>query len=397
MASMVTHTVRALALCLLATCLVAGAAEVASAQPSAAGQDAAAGARLFDAKGCVKCHAIEGSGGKVGPDLGRVTKPHSFYDLTAAMWNHLPRMTERMKQLGVPRIKLTPEEARDLAGFLYTLGYFDRPGNGESGRQLFIAKGCAGCHGGAGPGPNVDSLKQFGSPLYAAAAMWNHGPQMAETMKAKGIPRPTFTPAELRDLIAYLSPRSATLPGSAYPLPGNAESGRLLFAQKQCVQCHAVGAAGGSVGPSLTDKGVRRSPIEFAAAIWNKAPAMTAAMATRNVPIPQLSAEEMADLVAYLYASGYFVGAGSPNRGWQILSSKGCLACHGVYGERGKLATDLTAARGPSSSAGLLADLWNHTVVPAPAPGGGKMPWPTFTAQEMADLAALLQGIRRSP
>jgi mono/diheme cytochrome c family protein len=385
-----------LALSLLAAGLVAGSGGVAWAQPSpAAGQDAAAGARVFDAKGCVKCHAIEGSGGKVGPDLGRVTKPHSFYDLATAMWNHLPRMTERMKQLGVPRAKLDPDEARDLAGFLYTLGYFDRSGSAERGRQLFSAKGCAGCHGGAGPGPNLDGLRQFGSPLYAAAAMWNHGPQMAEAMKAKGIARPGFTAGELRDLIAYLSPRSGVPPGSVYALPGNAESGRLLFAEKQCVQCHAVGGAGGSVGPSLTDKGVRRSPIEFATAIWNKAPAMTAAMAARNVTVPQLKPEEMADLVAYLYASGYFTGSGSPNRGWQTLASKGCLGCHGVFGERGKPASDLTAAKGPASSARILADLWNHTTVTPPAPGGGKAPWPTFQAQEMADLITLLQGIRR--
>jgi cytochrome c551/c552 len=376
--------------------LLAGATPVVWAQPATVvGQNAAAGARVFDTNGCAKCHAIEGSGGKVGPDLGRTARVHSFYDLAASMWNHLPRMSERMRQLGVPKGKLSADEARDLAGFLYALGYFDRPGSADKGRQIFAAKGCAGCHGGAGPGPSVDGLKQFNSPLFAAAAMWNHGPQMAEAMKAKGITRPTFTAVELRDLMAYLSPKSATPSGSFYALPGNPESGRTLFAQKQCVECHAVGATGGSVGPSLTDKGVRRTPIEFAASIWNKAPAMTAAMASRNVTIPRLSPEEMTDLVAYLYASGYLAGAGSPNRGWQILASKGCLACHGVFGERGKPAGDLTVAQGPTRPTRILADLWNHTTVTAPAPGGGKASWPTFQAQEMADLMALLQGIRK--
>ena len=42
-----------------------------------------------------------------------------------------------------------------------------------------------------------------------------------------------------------------------------------------------------------------------------------------------------------------------------------------------------------------LAALWNHTVVTAPAPGGGKAPWPTFQSQEMADLIALLRDVRR--
>jgi len=288
---------RALGFLVAAMALVAGFVDVAWAQSPGPGQDPVAGARVFDAKGCVKCHALNGSGGKVGPDLARIARPRSFYDLGAAMWNHLPRMTVRMKQLGIARPELTADEAKNLVGFLYTVGYFDAPGNTETGKRLFTTKHCAECHGPAGPGPSVDRLKAFGSPLYAAAAMWNHGPQMADVMKAKGIERPTFTAPELRDLIAYLSPGTGAAAGSVFVLPGDAERGRVLFADKQCVQCHRVGGAGGSVGPSLTDKGVRRSPLEFAAAIWNKAPAMTAAMATRNITTPELQPEEMADLV----------------------------------------------------------------------------------------------------
>ena len=43
-----------------------------------------------------------------------------------------------------------------------------------------------------------------------------------------------------------------------------------------------------------------------ASAMWNKAPAMTREMSARGVTIPDLNASEMADIVAYLYATGYF-------------------------------------------------------------------------------------------
>ena len=53
--------------------------------------------RVFVQVNCAKCHAVQGRGGKVGPDLARTTRPHSFYELASAMWDHLPRMTARMQ------------------------------------------------------------------------------------------------------------------------------------------------------------------------------------------------------------------------------------------------------------------------------------------------------------
>jgi len=325
----------------LAALLALWAADPAAAQPAVGpSQDPTAGARVFDQKGCVKCHAINGVGGKIGPDLTRVARPHSFFDLATAMWNHMPRMAERMKQLGVDRSRLEPQETRDLIAFLYTLGYFDVHGNRENGRKLFVAKKCVVCHqvgtaGGSG-GPSLDSMKVFASPILVATALWNHGPQMAEAMKEKGIERPALTGAELRDLIAYLSPATGAPPqGGVYALPGRAEAGRLLFAEKHCVECHSSAGAGGQVGPDLVDRNVRRSPLEFAAAMWNKAPAMALAMQQRGIAIPTLRPEEMADIVAYLYSTRYFASGGI-SRGWKVAYEKGCLACHSVFGERGK-------------------------------------------------------------
>ncbi len=78
----------------VALTLALPAAEPAWAQtPGGGGQDPAAGSRVFNEKGCVKCHAINGVGGKIGPDLARASRPRSFFDLATAMWNHLPKMS----------------------------------------------------------------------------------------------------------------------------------------------------------------------------------------------------------------------------------------------------------------------------------------------------------------
>src|SRR5215472_643920 len=193
-------------------------------------QDPEAGAQVFEAKGCAKCHSVNGVGGKISPDLAKISRPRTFYDLSADLWNHLQKMTGKMQELGITKPKLDPREAADLAGFLFTLNYFDTPGNPEVGRKLFTEKRCVVCHkyNGAGGtvGPDLDQSAQFRSPISVAAAMWNHGPQMTEKMKENGIERPTFTGAELRDLVAYLAPTSAGGQGKpVYALPGRPEAG----------------------------------------------------------------------------------------------------------------------------------------------------------------------------
>lgn len=374
---------------------------VVSAQPVLSpSQDPLGGSRVFGSKGCVKCHSVNGVGGKVAPDLARTMRPRSFVDLATAMWNHIPNMTDRMKQLGIVRPQLDSKEAGDLVGFLYTLNYFDPPGNTDAGKRLFSEKRCIVCHTvrGAGGvvGPNLDHLQQFRSPIFVASAMWNHGPQMAEKMKERGIARPTFTAKELQDLIAYLAPATGgPEEGPLYVLPGRAESGRQLFAEKRCVECHAVGGAGGRVGPDLVERGVRQSPTEFAATIWNKAPAMAAAMQSRGISLPQLTPEQMADIVAYLYSVRYFA-SGHVQQGYAVASQKGCLNCHALRGERGKTASDLTKAKGLDSPPAVLAALWNHTLV-TPTVSGKKLDWPGFTPQEMADLIAMLQSVSQAP
>ncbi|MBI2160814.1 MAG: c-type cytochrome [Candidatus Rokubacteria bacterium] len=337
-----------------------------SAQPVfSPSQDPLAGSRVFGTKGCATCHAVNGIGGKVGPDLGRIARPRSFYDLATAMWNHLPRMVERMQQRSIPRPHLDPREVGDLIAFLYTLNYFDAPGNPEAGRRYFSEKRCIVCHQvgdtGGVVGPNLDFLRQFGTPIFVAAAVWNHGPQMTEAMKAGGIERPAFIGPELQDLIAYLAPASVGREGPVYVLPGRADTGRKLFAEKRCGSCHSVGGGGAGVGPDLVGRGVRRSLVEFAAAMWNKAPTMVAAMKAQGISLPQLRPEEMADIVAYLYSVRYFADPGNSRTGLALATEKGCLA------------------------------LWNHPVVKPVGTAGQKGAWPEFRPEEMADLVALLQ------
>jgi mono/diheme cytochrome c family protein len=386
---------------LLALLLIVTVPGVVRGQPLFSAQhDPLAGERLFKDKGCVRCHAVKGVGGTIGPDLARVGRPRSFFDLAAALWNHAPRMSARMRALGVVRPPLTAAEAGDLTAYLFTLDYFDRPGRPDVGKRLFTEKRCVTCHsvGGVGGrvGPPLGDLKTYASPIALAASMWNHGPQMTAAMEAQKVPRPTFTGAELGDLIAYITVASPASPrGQLYVLPGRPADGRRVFYEKRCVVCHQPRDKAEDGPPDLAERQARGSLLDFAAAMWNKAPSMTQAMQGRLDGVPKLRPDELADLVAYLYSVRYFKQAGDPRRGVITAVNRGCLDCHALYGERGKVASDLAAVPGLDTPAGVLAGLWKHSLIDDPRPQRDRRPWPIFSGEEMADLVAYLRTLSR--
>ena len=352
------------------------------------------GSQVFGAKRCAQCHAIDGQGGTVGRDLGRIREERSLYGLAADMWNHVPRMIERTGQLGVQWPRLSRQQAGDLIAFLFTVNYFDRAPDTENGQRLYTQKRCVLCHqvGGVGGvvGPNLDYLGDHGSPIQVASAMWNHGPAMTRELEARGLERPSLTGAELLDLIGYIRSGLASITNEPlYVVPGDATKGSDSFDERGCAQCHSVRGRGGTVGPDLAAFSAKRSLIEFAAAMWNKQPRMFAAQESERIAIQQVSAEEMADLVAYLYSVQYFADAGSPRTGRALIAEKGCLGCHALGGHGAALADDLGQVPGLTTPAEVISVLWNHALVDGKVEE--QISWPSFTDVEMADLAAFLQ------
>ena len=80
--------------------------------------DAKAGMQAFFDKGCARCHAVLGEGGRTAPDLGRAPSGHlSAAELVAAMWNHAPAMWEKMRVQHLPPPKFTESEMTNLFAF----------------------------------------------------------------------------------------------------------------------------------------------------------------------------------------------------------------------------------------------------------------------------------------
>ncbi|MBI2554870.1 MAG: c-type cytochrome [Candidatus Rokubacteria bacterium] len=359
-----------------------------------------AGGKVFGEKGCGRCHALRGSGGGIGPDLGRIETGKSFFELGAAMWNHLPRMGAKMREVGIERPILTPGELSNLIAFLFTAQYYDELGDPKAGEKLYAAKRCVQCHevGGKGGrvGPGLDFLKRANSPVLVAAAMWNHGPEMAEAMQARGIARPTFHGKEMVDLIAYVVASARDGSGeTAQVVPGTPERGQKLFGEKRCIVCHEVGGKGGTVGPALGQPRYHVSLTRFVALMWNHGPPMWARMKERGIQVPRLTGQEMADIVAYLYVSHYFDLHTSAGRGRQLVQSKGCLTCHSVRGKGGKIGADFATSKWVGSPAALVAGMWNHSRYMETQTQKQELPWPVLSGQELADIARYLQSLAK--
>ncbi len=165
------------------------------------------GEELFGAKKCTTCHAINGQGGKVGPDLGMQLKG-SLMQIAGAMWNHGVPMWAEMSKRGVQVPKLTPEETGNLVSYLYFLQFVDPPGDAVRGQAVYREARCQGCHEEGADGkriaPSLVGEKEFKSSLEAVAAMWNHGAQMEKVMAKANVAWPMLKRGEMADLLAYL-------------------------------------------------------------------------------------------------------------------------------------------------------------------------------------------------
>jgi cytochrome c553 len=151
---------------------------------------------------------------------------------------------------------------------------------------------------------------------------------------------------------------------------------------------------GGKVGPEL-GRAHHISLTQFAGLMWNHAPAMSARMKDRRIEVPQLTGQEMADIVAYLYTSHYFdPAAGSSVRGRQVVQTKGCVDCHSVRG-RGKVAADFATSNVVGSPAALIAAMWNHSRAMEDQATKQGIKLPTLKGQELADLSAYLRSLTR--
>jgi mono/diheme cytochrome c family protein len=341
--------------------------------------DSARGLELFGTLSCVQCHSVNGKGGSIGPELGRmVDRGFTPATLAATMWNHAPAMWAAMRQQDIRAGDLNEQAAADLFAYFYSARFFESPGDAARGKHAFNIRGCSNCHGlREALLPRIRPVSQWESladPVALTEAMWNHAPLMLAESQVKRQPWPRLGAQELTDILVYLRNLSFSPAKAPSFQIGASIDGEAVFKAKGCAGCHSSVLQLSKMlrGKTLT---------EFSAAMWNHEPVLSKAGASPA----RFAPGEMRDLLGYLWAQQFFEDAGSAAAGRRVFVSKKCAGCH----EDASKAPKLGRAAGFNGAA-MVSALWRHGPSMLGQMKKQGVAWPRFEGAQMADLLAYL-------
>jgi mono/diheme cytochrome c family protein len=214
------------------------------------------------------------------------------------------------------------------------------------------------------------------TPTVMASLMWNHAPDMWTAMKKYGVSKEEMTPEKAADLFAYF------VAARYFEKPGDAGRGKAAFTAKHCTECHGITSSpNGAAPPIVKWESLADSEI-LVQQMWNHGAKMRAEFAARKIAWPQLTGQELTDILVYLqnlpqtrHLAQNFQFPPSDS-GAALFQSKGCAGCH-----TGKL--DLAALLKNQTITQIAADMWNHQPSMKPEP-------PTLSQEEMRQILSFI-------
>jgi cytochrome c2 len=238
----------------------------------------------------------------------------------------------------------------------------------DRGAQLFETLACVQCHSINGKGgtraPDLGRLvdRNF-TPAKLAATMWNHAPAMWAAMREGDIRAGDLDEQAAADLFAYFY---AT---RFFEKPGDAGRGKRAFAERGCAGCHGLKNPVRPMVKPVAQWEMLTDSVALAEAMWNHRPGMLEAAGANRLRWPELSAQDLGDILIYLRnlpsppsKLGVFrIGAGTD--GAAVFTSKGCSGCHPSGSALANRLKGQTLTE-------IAATMWNHA--PKMAAAGAK-------------------------
>ena len=353
------------------------------------------GRKVFNEYRCVTCHALEGKGGDIGPDLAKIgSKLRPDWLLK---WLRNPH--EIMPATRMPVYNFTEQDARDLAAFL--MGeYVDlelpedeaarnlatvAKGDVRNGKTLVEKYGCTGCHeieGVEDRGENGSELTRIGDIHISRLEFgemsvprerrtvpnWLYNKMRTPRLFKDGLKMPDyhFSDVQAEAVTTYLLSLTAEKVPAQYNLPlgerpsnynPQGDFGKVLE-KYRCLVCHRIRGKGGTLAPDLSQEGSRVRREWLLGYMKNPdtiRPILVERMIQLKIPDAEIQTLESSfrttlvdDRVENLAGAVRGMSFGDPEairRGRILYFEKyGCDACHQINLIGGTIGPDLSNA-----------------------------------------------------
>ena len=174
----------------------------------------------------------------------------------------------------------------------------------------------------------------------------------------------------------------------AATLAGRAAAGHvhIVYVDNGLMRKDETGKVGPQLGPG---RDLPETIVQLAGTMWNHSEAMSQAMRERGLTRPSFDAQEMADLVAFLYSVRSTEPGGSPRLGEVLFAGRGCDRCHGVRAEGTERGTGLRGRGRRFTSISFAAALWRHGSIYGRTRENGQS-WPELSEGDVGDLITFL-------
>jgi cytochrome c2 len=343
--------------------------------------DSAAGRALFGELRCVSCHAVNGRGGTMGPELTRVG------DKVRRDWLFSYLKDPHRVQSDTPMLqyRLTDDQLRDVTAFLLeeysSAGMQADPPPAAyqdarviaTGRAIFERRGCASCHhltaitdaGRIGPSlagiadRDPDELPYGTNIVRHSTDNYIFLKVLLPDTVAQPSSMPTFglTPADAAKItLALASIRKSDLPASyVQPRPASAPyrpGGKFgdIVTRYRCLSCHSVNGFGGDLSTVPLDRIGSQLQRDYVATYLLNPGAIRVSVEAR-MPVFHMLPEE-AKLVADYFSTVFVDDAleqfdarftsAEARRGEALYSQLGCQACHQLGTKGGYVGPELS-------------------------------------------------------
>ena len=314
----------------------------------------------------------------------------------------------------------------------------------EKGKDLFLEKGCVGCHTikGFEEMPRVaPELTRIKSKVTADwLVQWIQNPKAFypntrmpafvfdeyapghETDPSQNVTK--IDPAKQKEvatkIAAYLwqsSTAPAEMPFGKFPGGGNAADGLKVIETVGCLGCHSVGTKGTGQAPPLDKAGAKMASADW---IWNWIRQPRWHAPTTTMPSLRLTDGEARDVTAWLWQAGQQARVNqsgetvklledpkAAEEGGRLIAQWGCAGCHVIpnHQKDGRIGPELTlfGEKKPFELAfgdtGMKEDwlLWTRGKLQNPRQyvdvrSAARMPWFGLTDEEIHALTVYLAG-----